>query len=253
MIWITLINYGYINYTKNFLKSIKKANIDFKLHIYCFNYQECLDELNKFKELNDYDNFVCIDANNFITEKMTSELCCWSKMDYKKIVFCKLDAIKYALENNPDIDVGYIDMDIVLFSDPTKVILEYMDKYPNVDIFGQCDEPGIECLRPTNCSNMCSGVIVFRNKPELYDIFNYDVKDLSRFMGDQDFIGMHRKMRNIKSITIDRRIFLNGTFPGIKNDDIIFQKPKTTSLIHFNWMIGNKKESRMKKLNMWFI
>ena len=47
-------------------------------------------------------------------------------------------------------------------------------------------------------------------------------------------------------MTIDRRIFLNGTFPGIKDDTQEFEMPKTTSLIHFNWLIGLQKEERMK-------
>ena len=246
MIWITLINYGYLNYTKNFLKSLKKANIDLKLQIYCFNYQQCI------KELSEYDNCVLFNANNFIKEEMPMELCVWSKITYKKIVFSKLDTIKYALQNNPGIDIGYIDMDIVILSDPTTVVLEYMNKYPNIDVFGQCDEPGTVCSNLNNCRNLCSGVIIFRNKPEMYDIFNYVNNDLTRFMGDQDFLTRKRVIKKISSMTIDRRIFLNGTFPGIKDDTQEFKMPKTASLIHFNWLIGNQKEERMKKLKMWY-
>ena len=46
-------------------------------------------------------------------------------------------------------------------------------------------------------------------------------------------------------MTIDKNVFLNGTFPGLKSNNMI-TFPQTSSLIHFNWLVGNEKEKYMK-------
>jgi hypothetical protein len=151
LIWITMINYGYINYAKNFLKSMEVANVNFKLIIYCIDYEKIIEELKDFSDR----NYVCIDANIFMkqTANVSSEFKTWADIEYKKIVFCKLDAIKYTLINNKNCKlVGYIDTDIIVLSDPTKVILEYDNRHPNVIVFGQCDEV-VKCSNIFNCPN----------------------------------------------------------------------------------------------------
>ena len=47
---------------------------------------------------------------------------CWGDIEYKRLVFAKLDAILYTLKNTYDAGVkvvGYIDRDIFLFKDPS--------------------------------------------------------------------------------------------------------------------------------------
>jgi hypothetical protein len=248
LVWITLINYGYIDFTKNFLKSAKNADINIKLYVFCINFEKCVNELK------DFDNCVCINADIFIKKKVSDKFSVWSKLDYKTIVFCKLDAIKYALETtfNKGIKaIGFIDTDIILLSDPSKVILNYMEKYPEAIILGQCDEQFV-CTNRTHCINMCSGAIVFKNNPSIYQIFKYNQNDIYNFMGDQDFLVSKREQFNIKSITIDRNIFINGTYPGVKDGKKLLLKPEA-SLIHFNWLVGEDKIKYMKLHNMWYL
>jgi len=250
LIWITMINYGYINYTKNFLKSMEVANVNFKLIIYCIDYEKIKEELKDFSDR----NYVCIDANIFMkeTSNVSSGFKTWADIEYKKIVFCKLDAIKYTLINNKDCKlVGYIDTDIIVLSDPTKVILEYSNKNPNVIVFGQCDEV-VKCSNIFNCSNLCSGAIVFRNINNIELLFQYSNQDIPRYGGDQDFLISKYRQYNVKFMTIDKNVFLNGTFPGLKSNNMI-TFPQTTSLIHFNWLVGDEKEKYMKIHKLWFI
>ena len=68
-LWITFINYGYLSFCKNFLISMKKANVSFKLIVYCSN--DCI------KELNDFDNCVCIDSSVFVKSQISSKLESW--------------------------------------------------------------------------------------------------------------------------------------------------------------------------------
>ena len=58
LVWITLINSGYLNFTKNFLESMKVFNSAFKLIVYCIDKES-------IEALRNYDNCICINANNF--------------------------------------------------------------------------------------------------------------------------------------------------------------------------------------------
>jgi hypothetical protein len=249
LIWITLINYGYIHFTKNFLKSIKKYGVNMKLYVYCINFDKCYNELKEF------DNCVCLNAELFIKKKISENLTSWSQKEYKEVVFCKLNAIKYTLMNTHSKGVkavGYIDTDIIVLSNPTDVIMKYMIEFPDISIFTQCDEV-LKCSNINNCKNICSGVIVFKNNPAYYNIFDYNDKDIYKFMGDQDFLLGKIRASGIKTITIDKNIFINGTYPGIRPGSGNFILQKEASLIHFNYLIGNEKEKQMRRLGMWFL
>ena len=102
IVWITLINKGYIDFTKNFLMSIKNHCItDFELVIYCID-----DE--SFNTFNDNDLCFCIR----IEKSLPLELQTWGLAGYKEIVFTKLDVILNTLKNNEKhvaVAIGFID------------------------------------------------------------------------------------------------------------------------------------------------
>jgi hypothetical protein len=252
LVWITLINAGYLNFTKNFLESMKVFNSTFKLIVYCI-------DQTSIEALKNYDNCICINAINFLKySNLTSELKAWSEIDFKKITFSKLDAILFTLKSVSDIQinaVGYIDMDIVVLSDPTNIILELMNQNENIKIFAQCDEEykncNGQCSNKFNCCNICSGIIIFRNQNDIYHIFKYDENDINNFTSDQDFIRSKVFKYNIPNLTIDKNIFLNGTHPGLNNENAMI--PTNTSLIHFNYLIGKNKEKFMRDKKLWFL
>ena len=248
LIWITLINQGYINFTKNFLISMKKENIVFKLIIFCID-KESIDAFSE------YDNCICLDANLFLKSNLVSNLTKWEELEYKKIVFAKLDAILYTLENTKDLgiqNVGYIDTDIVLLSDPSIIILDEFNNNPNILILSQCDEVGL-CSNRFNCRNICSGVIVFRNIELLNkSMFDYTEQDINRFCSDQHYLCAKLKTLNITILTIDKMVFVNGTYSGIRGG-IPTQLPPQASLVHFNYLIGLDKCEKMKCQNMWYL
>ena len=249
LIWITLINYGYIHFTKNFLMSLKKYGVTMKLYIYCINFDKCYEELKEF------DNCVCLNAELFLKTQIGDAMSVWAQMAYKQLVFCKLDAIKYTLMNTNSKGIkaiGYIDTDIIVLSNPTDVIMRYMTVFPNMSIFSQCDEV-MKCRDISNCGNICSGAIVFKNNPDYYHIFDYNKIDIQRFMGDQDFLLSKIRTYCIKTITIDKNIFINGTYPGIKPGSGELDLKQQASLIHFNWLVGDEKEKQMRRLGMWYL
>jgi hypothetical protein len=249
IIWITLINYGYIEYTKNFLKSIEVNKVeDFRIVIYCINNKREIEE-----ELKEYKNYECIDANIFLnTKEYTDKFTEFMTMEYKRIVFAKLDAIKYTLKNNREKMVGYIDMDIVLFRNPTEEIEKEMEKNPGNEIYAQCDEKKI-CRNKYECRKICSGLCVFRNREEIIGCLDYKEEDIRRYMSDQDLLLENIKRMGIKYITISKDIFINGGYKYIYRKDNAVEFPKEKCSIHYNFIVGDEKIKRMKVQKMWYI
>ena len=263
IIWITLINDGYIEYTLNFLKSMELAGVSFKLIVFC------TDDVS-LSRLNGHDNCICFKAD-FLKHKLPSDLKHWGNMEYKKIVFAKLDAIQYMLENiskntmaleaTKCIGVGYIDTDIVLFSDPTDIIVAEMAATPDINIFAQCDEVGKNCSNALKCKNICTGVIVFRTSAcvgdnsvrTIYPFLKYTDKDIVANASDQHYLCHTLACAGITCKTVKKSIFINGGYyhPEMACKKVVI--PAECCLIHFNYIIGDKKKKSMRLQEMWYI
>lgn len=242
-LWITMINHGYIDFCKNFLLSMKKSNVSFKLIIYCID-KECINALSEF------DNCICMDASVFIKYDLNSNFTTWGYKDYIKITFSKLDSILYTLKNNTVDYVGYIDTDIILFSDPTDIIIERFQQNPNIKIISQCDE-SMTCCDVFHCSQICSGVIAFKNEEILYPLFHYNDDALDNFTSDQEYLMSKIHEYSIPYLTVEKDIFING--PHIWKMEYPATFSKKTCLLHFNYMIGIEKKDHMKRLNYWYL
>lgn len=245
--WITIINYAYIDFTKNFLESMKKYNSLFHLTVYCLD----KEAINALRE---YTNVTSIDTSSIIRNSISSNFSMWGQSEYKTVCFYKLDAISHALKNF-NTAVGYIDTDIIVLKDPTHTVLRHMNIFPDVDLFTQCDENKnhIECSIQMKCPNLCAGICIFRNNPVTLDLVDYRKRDIRNNVTDQDYLLDLCNANNIKRITISRKIFLNGEYPGVNNDTVL-NLPSTAELIHYNYIIGkNDKINFMKKNSMWFL
>lgn len=245
-VWITLVNRGYVHYTKNFMETMKRANVSFKLHVCCID-AETLEALQNIP------NIVCIGPGKFPSQSLTSEMTVWGNTEYKKICFAKLDVMLYAFTTLGAQTVAYIDTDVVLFADPTSVILKAMSEHPDVSVFGQCDEAAGMCSNPNCCPNICAGIIVFRKTvlTEFPSLFKYDPADVTKYSADQEFLNEKFMRDSIRTYIIPKDVFLNGTYPGVKAGCTLF--PPSACLVHFNYMIGEEKQRCMKAHNLWLI
>lgn len=251
ILWITMINNGYILYTKNFLESLKVNNINMKLIVFCMD-EKCIIELKEKYE--DYCIPILVDFID--NNKYSDNLELYGDLEYKKIVFAKLDTIKFMLKllNVCDINcnVGYIDTDIVILKNIDEYILEVMNEYKNVDVFFQCDEVGKACTNKYKCGNPCSGVLVLRNKYYLSKLLNYELNDIIKFYGDQDYLKYTFLVNNIKYITFNKVKIMNGGY----NTKMIKRHLKLTDetlLLHFNYMIGDRKRKSMIINKKWYL
>ncbi|NDB82207.1 MAG: hypothetical protein EB127_05615 [Alphaproteobacteria bacterium] len=248
IVWITLINKGYVNFTKNFLESMKRNNCIFSLIIYCLDNESIV-------ALQGYTNVTCVSANPFIRGLMNKNLTIWKSIEYKRIVFSKLDAIKYTMDL-PEFKgscVGYIDTDIILFKDPTPIMIKALSDNPDAIVISQCDEDTLQCSNINKCPNICSGVIVFRQSFITKSLLQYSERDIITNLTDQHFLTEQFKKLNVNHVTIDKNVFMNGFFPGVKMDGHVLKIPDEAVLLHYNYMIGSYKEYFMKKNKMWFL
>jgi len=246
IVWITLINQGYIKFTRNFLESMRRNKCIFPLIVYC------LDE-GSMKAFEGLPNVHCISANPFMRRQMNSELTIWKTLEYKRIVFSKLDAIKYTMElpQYKDFLVGYIDTHIILFRNPTDIILKEFEENPETLVVSQCDEDTAQCSNFSECPNICSGVIAFKQSSIIRSLLKYVEWDIVENLTDQHYLS--KKMKGLNYRTIDKNIFVNGFYPGVKDYSKTLVLPKDVILLHYNYMIGNFKELYMKKNGMWYI
>ena len=187
IVWITLINKGYLPYCLNFLKSMAQCYAAFTLIVFCLDKDTML-------ALQDQPLCYCIYAD-FIVEKnkklaLATDLKQWGQLEYKRIVFAKLDAIQYTLQHlvqgwSAVKYVGYIDTDIWLFKDPTPTVLALANANRTVPVFAQCDEACGMCSSRTQCPNLCSGVFVLRNMMTLAPLLDYKDSEVAVSMSDQ--------------------------------------------------------------------
>ena len=245
IVWITLINEAYIEYTMNFLESMKRASCAFILIVYYI-------DISVKDKLKDYTNCICLDASIFAKYKLTSSETSWKQHEYKQICFAKLDAIKYTRQMLLPLNVkyvGYVDTDIVLFSDPSPIVLEYFRTHEDCTILAQCDEVSKTCRSSKNCNLFCAGFIIF-NEAVNDSLFTYVDKDLYRRSSDQQFLQHETRIKKINVHTLPKNVCMNGGYTHA------WTKPvsKEACLLHFNHIIGNtKKMERMKEMDMWYL
>ena len=243
-----MINKGYVKFTLNFLESMKRNKCIFPLIVYCLDQES----MNEFKQ---YSNATCISAIPFMRTKMEKNLTQWKSIEYKRIVFSKLDAINYTLDmpQYKGCSIGYIDTDIILFKDPTPIMVKALEENPDYTVISQCDEERVQCSNMIKCPNICSGVIVFRQSFITKSLLQYSERDIITNLTDQHFLCAQFKKLNIRYLTIDKNVFMNGSFPGVRIDCKDLVIPGEAVLLHYNHMLGFEKEYIMKKNKMWYI
>ena len=250
LVWITMINNGYVDYTKNFLKAMDVYGSAFTLLVYCLDSES-------LQSLSNQPHCIALDAKTFLKQTQPTALSIWGELNYKRIVFSKLDAIHFTMTLCSELKIpfiGYIDTDIIPLKNPTPYILNEMKEHPSAVLVCQCDESTASCSNKDSCKNLCTGVIGFRVGSLPEKVFQYSEKEIRSFMSDQHFLQDQLLKNKYAFRTIDKSIFLNGSYPGLKSGkQITF--PLTASLVHFNYIVDKNyaKRETMKVQRMWFV
>ena len=305
IIWTTMLNAGYIEYAANFLASLRRCGSTMRIVFFCLDdesLQFVLTATSHWSSGGGSGDIMAVDGRVVLqkygriqqqqsaaTTATSSLLLLWNTDAYKRMMFAKLDFIRYTIEAAAaaataaaaaataptmiQIDVGYIDLDIVLLKCPDAGFRFELDRWPEACFVAQCDENGCSaCSNPERCPNICAGLMVFRTAllDMYHSLFLYDTRMITAFQNaDQEYLQRILAMTRRDHIpyrTVKRSQFLNGTFQNMhrtprtrrsssstNNNKKKIAFPEDTVLVHFNYIVGAEKKRIMKDQGMWFI
>ena len=238
---ITMTNSGYLDFTRNCIKSLEKIGIFNLLKVYCVD-EKCYRELEEYKNVVLMDHVYGDSVNNL--QKFPRA---WQKMmknsntesTFKDLVFLKFNAISHALENSSF--VMLVDGDVVFLNDE---FLNYAyNAIENFDILFQSETDGVDKDNP------CSGLMFMKSTNVVKDFFNLTTvmedESWDTFIGDQDYV--HKNCNKLNYNYLPVELYPNGRY---------FQKHRgniSPYMVHYNWLRSTQKLKIMRRTNGWYI
>lgn len=230
----TVTNYGYILYTLNMLKSLKKFDeLDKKVLIVCMDSKSDLI----LKRLGYITYLIDLQLPNFISyNKKGYDLICY----YKILFIYKVIEIGY--------NIFYFDGDVVFRNNPLDNLIIWINS--DKDMWIQNDTTNDYDYR-----NMCMGVIFVKStnnslkyfKCDTDDAYNY-YKNICAFDNNDQTYFNNRIKGNLDIGLMPLELYPNGQY-FYRNP----QLKETCILVHFNWIEGHKKLVKIKEYNMWLL
>lgn len=271
ILYFTITNFGYISFVKNFSLRLQQLNIAEKFIVICTD-KESYNELSLDEQLH------CIFYPCVVPKTFES----WKTVNYKEIVFSKLDITRLVLEyaNTQNINsVVYMDTDIWMFRDFHKDLQSLIKKTnKHFDILMQDGEDYKECpvepyfkttsndvLIKRYCTRLCTGFMVLKPIPEVINIFNYKTNyavNWNKYVGNQPYLNDVINAYQIKAFSLPRNLLLNGSiFSNEECDEedlitleIIKNSVSTnTWLLHYTYTEGVNKVKRMMQAQHWLL
>jgi hypothetical protein len=233
----TITNYGYILYTLNMLKSLKKYNLDKKILIVC------IDSKSEFvfKKL----GYNVYTFNDNSLQKFVS----WNKQGYDKICYIKLIVIYHLL--NLNYNALLVDGDIVFLKNPILDIINWSNNN-SYDIWIQNDSQNNNII-----DNMCTGYMYVKSSnitKKLYDCISNEgiekYKQCALDNNDQSYFNLFIKPYcNFKPLMLSD--YPNGKYyyTNYINENL----DNNCILVHFNWVHGHEKLVKIKKHGLWLL
>ena len=226
-------NYGYLKYTLNFIEYYKKLNTVWKLHVYCMD-NKAYEVLKDIKEI--------IAHYLPILLASSEELYEWGQPEYKEICYYRYKIIYPLFKIKKLKYVLHFDTDIALLKDPVDFMITYMENN-KCEMAGQCDEKSLKCSNALKCPNVCGGCFILRNTEATLLLVKESsyINLIPYYHSDQGYF--NDKLRLKQSLPPD--LFVHTPKESLLNSD--------TFLYHFNWLVGDIKESIMKEKKYWLL
>lgn len=227
IVFITLTNTGYINYTLNCLKSLENINFGLPLKCYCIGKDgyEILTNKNYNCSLIDEE-----ENSNYQTFRQGN----WSNITFNKFRIIYENLHKYTYVCITDGDIVFENSNFLNY-----LRQEISDK----DILIQND-----CNDDNNHSNLCSGFIFIKSNEKTLDFFNPSNMEIYKNTpewDDQIYVNDNKNKVNYKLLPLN--LFPNGNY--YYHYHSILQP----YLIHFNWVIGHEKRQKMNFHKKWYL
>ena len=219
--FITLTNVGYLDYTRNMIKSLENCKCSHKLKVYCSG-QECYDNL-------DYDNKVLLEVDAPDDQQV------FRQGDWNKIVLQKFRCICKEFEEGND--VLFSDGDIVWLND--RFIRDIPNRVDDNDLLFQNDK-----MHDEDPSEICTGIIYAKCNDNNKKLFSLTDEQIDHMKCDQIYINELKEELNFERLPL--RLYPNGNY---------WSKVPTPKkyCIHFNYLQGDQKKEVMKNSGNWFL
>ena len=226
---ITLTNDGYIEYTENLLISLRNVGIN-DLNIYCVGQKSYNYFKNKGFLVRLINTNIISNANKFQN---------WRTKNFNKLMFYKLKLVHEELKSNNR--VLYIDGDIVFLRNT----LEEIENTKNFDIVGQFDFNPVSDVK-----TLCAGFMMINSNEKTLNLFDpekvpQELLNRKFHFDDQKYI--NRNINNLKYDFFDLKDYPNGAY-FYKN-----YKNLNPAIIHFNYIVGDKKKQKMQEMGYWYL
>jgi hypothetical protein len=233
---ITIANSGYLDFTRNCIRSLENLGIFNLLKVYCVD-ENCYEELGS-----EYKNIKLLEHD---FDEGISELSKYPKGDrqttsvFKNIMFMKFPAITDALKNSKY--VLFADSDIVFQND--NFLSHLLDALSDKDILFQTDSDGELEDMP------CAGLMFMRNTESIRKFFNSNTaledENWDTYVSDQDYVRENKDKLDYDYMSIGQ--FPNGRYFREHKEEI------NPHVVHYNWCKPNQKLKIMRRTGGWFI
>jgi len=227
--FITFTNAGYVDYTENLLASNKSNNANADIKVYA------LDESSFSYFCKIHDNVELFEKEDFANNYFSQ-----ADENFGNLMLVKFELIYRELLKKDN--VVYVDGDIVFKKDFVNDLSKFS---PNVDIVFQND------LRPSkpNREWVCAGFMYIKSNETTQEFFKPTKKLVKKFTKykthDQSYINKNRKKFSYSILPLDQ--YPNGAHY------YQYYESLTPSLIHFNYVRGDKKLELMREHGEWYI
>ncbi|PIK55252.1 hypothetical protein BSL78_07848 [Apostichopus japonicus] len=232
---VTCVNYGFVELLYNLLFSIQRLKIQPNILVICEDKMSFI-ELSKGRQNLNLEFKIALTFLEESTTKSTR----YTSDSYIQLVQKRVYYIELLLRHN--IDVLYIDSDIVLLEDPFK----FMNG--KEDLFIQSETP--------RKSVVCTGFFYIKANNRTCRLISAWRRALPRDKrGNQRVFNevLNRFKRQIKVNILPTDRFFSGKIFAASNEPWSKRSPKPVE-IHANFMTGSvKKTQTMKNLGLWFI
>lgn len=230
MTCITLTSNSYLDYTLNMLHSLKNLGLDNLFTTYC------LDESSFYKLGNLGFNVISYSNKLLDNKELEDEFKYYGTTDFNKFMYAKMDTIRKELKKYPY--VIYSDSDVVFKKD----FLKSENLFKNLDFLAMKD---FSADSPQKTS-ICAGFMIIKSNIKTKYLFNpKDIQKKNFSVHDQEVINSKKHRFNYDYL--DENKFSNGSY------FCKYYSELDPSVVHFNYIVGNKKKDVMKELNCWYI
>ncbi len=252
VLFCTLTNNGYSNYTLNCLASLKRIGLKDKLHVYCCD-QESYNTIKK-----DHENTHLFNQD-ILTDEENKNMAIFGSDTFGEVMKLKLMVVHHCLKKSKY--VLFTDGDIVYFKEG---FIEYLvDNIGDNNILIQNDKTEGAVSMGDKKPVCCAGFMFIKQNDETLKIYDMNTEDplyrnyldTSKRSGHFDDQIYLRRIRNSHQERVKMKLLPSALFPTyfVYRHRVKLNPPDQKYLLHYNYLTSSDKKKTMVGRGNWYI